>query len=376
METATTPARLSLLDGAMRFLHWWRDELYGLVPGPVRNLATGSDADVVLAQVEGGFQIVTPPTSRVPDGTPEVLSSVQAVAALADMAASRRVSRVGIRLPLSQCFERRVELPRVARDDLQRMLLFDLERATPFRRSEVYTAHLASGESVAKGKQRVRQLVVKREAIDPLLAELKAAGLEPAFVDCWQAAPIAGLSVDFLEANAPLRTGLASQLTLSRVLILLVLALAGPACVLWPSRYEAALAEIPARNAKLRAEAAVVRSAIERSDVAVADLARLQQIRLRQLSAVDVVEALSRLLPDSVWLTDLRIEGDILDITGLAKSGAAIPALLVGSPHFADVSLSAPVTLDPREDKERFSLRLRLKQPEASQHAAASKGPS
>jgi general secretion pathway protein L len=146
--------------------------------------------------------------------------------------------------------------------------------------------------------------------------------------------------------------------------------------VLWPFRYEAALAEITARNSKLRAEAAAVRSAIERSDTAVADLARLQQMRLRQLPTVEIVEELTRLLPDSVWLTDLRIEGDILDITGLAKSGAAIPSLLVGSSHFADVSLSAPVTLDPREDKERFSLRLRLKQPGASQHADAGKGPS
>jgi general secretion pathway protein L len=364
--TGTTQAQLSLLDGAMRFLHWWRDELYGLVPEAVRKLATGSDVDVVLAQVGGGFEIIAVSAPRVRDGTTEVLSRAQAIAVLVDMAMSRRLRGVGVRLPISQCLERCVELPRAARDDLKRILLFDLERATPFRRGDVYTAHLISGEPATKGKLRVRQIIVKRELIDSLLAALKAAGIEPAFVDCWEAVPSTGLSIDFLEADALPRTGLARHLTLSRVLTLLALALASLACVLWPSRYDAALAEITAQNAKLRAEAAAVQSAIDRSNTAVADLMRLQQTRLTRLPAVEVVEELTRLLPDSVWLTDFRIEGEIVDITGLSKSAAAIPSLLAGSPSFVDVTLSAPVTLDPREDRERFSLRLRLKQPEAS----------
>jgi general secretion pathway protein L len=246
------------------------------------------------------------------------------------------------------------------------MLLFDLERATPFRRGDVYTAHLISGHPVTNGKLRVRQIIVKRELIDPLLADLKGAGIEPGFVDCWQTVPSTGLSIDFLEADALPRTGPASHLTPSRVLSLLALALAGLASMLWPSRYDAALAEITARNARLRAEAAAVQSAIDRSNAAVANLMRLQQTRLTRLPVVEIVEELTRLLPDSVWLTDLRIEGDVVDITGLAKSAAAIPPLLTMSPSFVDVSLSAPVTLDPREDRERFSLRLRLKQPEAS----------
>lgn len=364
--TGTSQSQPSLLDAAMRFLHWWRDELFALVPEAVRELATGSDADVVLAQVEGGFEILAGSSSRVRDGKTELLSRAQAVAALADMAMSRRLRGVGVRLHLSQCLERRVQLPTAARDDLRRMLLFDLERATPFRRDDVYTAHLMSGEPAETGKLRVRQIIVKRGLVDSLLAELTGAGIKPAFVDCWEVEPGTGLSIDFLEADALPPTGLASRLTPSRVLALLALVLAGLACVLWPSRYDTALAELAARNVRLRAEAAAVQSAIDRSNAAVANFMRLQQMRLTRLPVVEVIEELTRRLPDTVWLTDLRIEGDIVDITGLAKSAAAVPSLLSSSPSFTDVSLSAPVTLDPREDKERFSLRLRLKQPEAS----------
>jgi len=358
------PARQSLTDAAAGFFEWWRDELLGLVPQWLHRLLADAEAGVVLAQVDGGFQILAASSSRgrTEEAGP-VLSRAQALAALADMAASRKAASVGVRLPFSLCFERRVELPKAARDDLRRMLSFDLERATPFRLGEVYTAALPTGEAGAKGKQRLRQLVVKREAVDPLIADVKAAGLMPAFVDCWQATPASGLPVNFLEASDPPRSGLARHVTGPRVLAVLVVLLAALAGVLSLSRYEAALADIRAETAKLRTQAAAVREAMERSGAAVADLARLQQMKLGQVPTVEVLEELSRVLPDSVWLTDLRIEGDAVDIVGLAKSGAALPPLFVGSALFADAALTAPVTLDQREDKERFSLRIRIKPP-------------
>jgi general secretion pathway protein L len=374
---ASAPARQSLTDAAAGFLEWWRDELLGLVPQWLHRLLADAEAGAVLAQVDGGFLILAASSSRGrTEETGPVLSRAQALAALADMAASRKAASIGVRLPFSQCFERRVELPKAARDDLRRMLNFDLERATPFRLSEVYTAALPTGEAGAKGKQRLRQLVVKREAVDPLIADVKAAGLMPAYVDCWQATPASGLPVNFLEVSDPPRSGLARHLTGPRVLAVLVVLLAAVAGVLSLSRYEAALVEIRAETAKLRTQAAAVREAMERSGAAVADLARLQQMKLGLVPTVEVLEELSRVLPDSVWLTDLRIEGDAVDIVGLAKSGAALPPLFVGSALFADAALTAPVTLDQREDKERFSLRIRIKPPAGAPLPASTSAPT
>jgi general secretion pathway protein L len=369
---SVAPARQSLTDSTARFLEWWGEELLGLVPQWLRRLLADAEAGIVLAQVDSGFLLLpaSPPRGRRED-TPPVLSRAQALAALADLAASRRAGSIGLRLPFGQCFERRVDLPKVARDDLRRMLSFDLERATPFRLGDVYTACLPTAEAGAKGRQRIRQLVVKREAVDPLIADVKAAGLVPAFVDCWQTTPASGLSVNFLEADEPPRSGLSRHVTAPRALVVLVVLLAGLAGVLSLSRYEAALGEIRAETAKLRTQAAGVRDSMERSAAAVADLARLQRTKLGQVPAVEVLEELSRLLPDTVWLIELRIEGDVVDLTGLAKSGAALPPLFVGSTLFSDAMLTAPLTLDQREDKERFSLRVRIRPPAAAQPPAA-----
>jgi general secretion pathway protein L len=262
-----------------------------------------------------------------------------------------------------------VELPAAARSDVRQILNFDLERATPFRLKDVYTAHVVEGEAGAKGKLRVSQMVAKREAIDPLVADVEATGLEVAFVDCWQDQPSAGLGVDFLEQSAP-EAAAQGLVTPPRALAALALVLAVSAVAIILSKHESALEDVQARAAKMRAQAATVRGVLERSDAAVADLARLQQMKLKQIPAIEVLEEVTRVLPDSVWLTDLRMEGDTLDVSGLAKSGAALLSLFERSAIFADAALTAPLTLDQREDKERFSLRIRIKQPMTSRPLA------
>jgi general secretion pathway protein L len=263
-----------------------------------------------------------------------------------------------------------VELPKAALADAQRILNLDLERVTPFKLKEVYTAHLLENEG-ATGKRWVRQFVIKREAIDPLIADVKAAGGDIAFVDCWDREPSRGLSIDFLEPDAPAGQSRMERLfTLPRALAAFAVVLLVAAIILLITRQETALAEIQAQTAKMRERAAFVRQVLDRSDATIGSLAHLQQMKLTRIPTLAVLEEVSRLLPDSVWLSDFRLDGDMLDISGLAKSGATLPPLFAQSAVFADAALTSPLTLDPREDKERFSLRVRIKAPAGVQQSS------
>src|SRR5262249_31113947 len=150
------------------------------------------------------------------------------------------------------------------------------------------------------------------------------------------------------------------------VLLAFALLLAASAFILTLWGYEGALAQVQTQAAQARTQAAAVRNVMERSEAAVGDLARLQNMKLKRIPAIEVLEEVSRVLPDTVWLNDLRIEGDTLDVTGLATSAAGLPALFGRSAVLTDASLAAPVTLDQREDKERFSLRVRIKNQSSS----------
>jgi general secretion pathway protein L len=358
----------SLSGNATAFLGWWRDELLGLVPEQAHRLFARRQPEVVLAQLGAGFAIVNSATSGADNS---VLSRDEAMARLADIGRSKAANAIGIRLPVSLCFVRHAELPLGARRDLRQILDVDLERATPFKLRDVYAAHLVDGEGTGKGKLRVRQFIIKRDAVDPLIAEVKAAGLDVAFVDCWDGQPAVGLPINLIEPRASAAGGMGRVLTPVRVLAALavLLAVSAFAVMLW--KYESALADLQAQVGQARTEAAAVRRVLDRSDAAVADLGRLQSMKLKQIPAIEVLEEVTRILPDTVWLIDFRIEGDVLDMSGLAKAGAALPPLFERSSILADGALSAPLTFDPREDKERFSLRVRIKQRTATRETSA-----
>jgi general secretion pathway protein L len=370
MQGNALPLR-SLADGLARFLGWWRDELWGLVPDYVRRLLTGARSDAVLVEVDGGYLVLAEAGSRGPAAAsgPRILPRTQAIAQLTE-AARKAALATGLRIPADRCYVRRVELPKAALADARRILNLDLERVTPFRLKDVYTAHVAGGEG-ANGKCWVRQFVIKREAIDPLIAEIKAVGGDVAFVDCWDQVPSKALPVDFIESDVSAgQSRVGRFFTVPRALAACAAGLIATAVLLTITRQETALAELQAQTAKVRERAASVRQVLDRTDVTIGNLAQLQQMKLMRIPTLAVLEELSRLLPDTVWLSEFRLEGDMLDISGLAKSGAALPPLFAQSSVFADAALTAPLTLDAREDKERFSLRVRIRSPAGSQQTA------
>ncbi|HEU0290103.1 MAG TPA: PilN domain-containing protein [Burkholderiales bacterium] len=351
------------------FLAWWRDELWGLVPEAVRiHLASGARS-VVVASAPTGLQVFEEAGGRAKPASP-VLALDEAAAAALRIRRQSSPARLGVRIAVQSCFKRSVELPAAARADAGRILDLDLERSTPFKLKDVYTAAYVDANLGPAGRIRAVQLIAKRGTIDPILEELRAAGLEVDFVDCWDEQANAALPVNFLAAGAPQRSDWRRVVTAPRLLAglaaLLVIAL--PALMLW--RYQSALEDVQARVAETRTRATAVRAALQSSNAAVAELTRLQRLKLAQVPSIAILEELSRLLPDSVFIADLRLEGTALDITGLAKSGASLLPLFERSKMFAEPALTAPLTFDQQEDKERFSLRVRLRQVAGEERSA------
>ena len=87
MQGNALPLR-PIADGVARFLGWWRDELWGLVPEYGRRLMTGARSDVVLAEVDGRYLVLAETASRVPAAAPgpRVLPRAQAISQLVEAA--------------------------------------------------------------------------------------------------------------------------------------------------------------------------------------------------------------------------------------------------------------------------------------------------
>ena len=77
-------------------------------------------------------------------------------------------------------------------------------------------------------------------------------------------------------------------------------------------------------------------------------------------SSVIVMEALSRALPESAYVTEIRLEKETLRIVGLADDAPGLLAPLEKSRHMTDVRFFAPMARGPDGKRFRFSIEARV----------------
>jgi general secretion pathway protein L len=339
-------------SGLSRFLSWWGQELYGLLPGS-RPTPESASARVTLAVEPTGLRLIEAGGGKSVNtkfrGAPAPNGVVPVPAMMAYLASLSRIKKspttISLRLPFSACFVRRTELPAGAQRDFARLLALDLERSTPFKTKDVLTTYTVDGAPTAKGLLKVRHLIIKRKSVEECLTEDGAA--------CFPTNFLASSATPGATARP---IGIATTL-----LALGVAALAASATYTYIDHHAQALTRLQAETTRLKAISQSQKDALAKTQSAFTEIANYQKLRAETVSKVTVIEELSRILPDTAWITDLKLDGSTLDISGLATSAAALVPILERSRTFVDATSTASLTFDPREEKERYSIRARIR---------------
>jgi len=260
-------------------------------------------------------------------------------------------------LPAATGLRRRLQLPAAAADRLRDVLSFEIDRQTPFAAADVVHDARIAGRR-ADGQLDVDLVVVplarlqaQREAIGPVAGTL--AGIDLAGSD---GAP---LGVNLLppehrsQLADPWRHG---NLALGAVtLVALVMGM-------WQvldNRREAADAferDLAPRAAQARQVAA------QRQELSaiVAGQAFLDRTHSERPTTVEVLDELTRRIPDGTWLEKLSIRGDQLTLVGQSNEASSLVRTLEASQLWDAPALTGPLQADPRTGRDRFTLVAKL----------------
>ena len=355
LEPARTTAR--------NLWSWWIGELADMWPRRrTGHLAKPPTFREIALRTDGKIEITDVASIA---GTSAVIASFTTAEDLKEAAPDSLVAARSKPLIVSvdsqHCFIHRLDLPKSAQRHLAGIIRLEVARLTPFKPSDILSGWFALPSHT--DLMSIAHIVLKRDVLEPILSKLQALGLpfpevlvrdadgtslpvrlkslEPPPEDrrdrSWQ-------KICFASGAAAI---LAALFTIQRIF----------------AQQDARLEEIAVRMDAASKEAQAVRSKI---DVLETSLRRVASLKHRKRNAPRLRATwneVTKILPDTAWLSSLSIEGASLSIEGQARSAEQLIPALDSSPLFESVAFDGPVTRSSGTGLARFTIRMSLSRP-------------
>ena len=251
-------------------------------------------------------------------------------------------------------------LPAAARSDLRAIVANKLDMLTPWSDEQTYFDVCPSRKRGADLLE-VEIAVTPKQRLDQSLKALKRLGISVAAVDIVEDEATSPPRFDLLAPynDGPKHPTLLRSLTLA-VLVIALLGMGVAGYQIWQGQLD--LNDQRQRIASLKAQTADLPELRQQIDTLTAENIFVATRQMDRPSVLLAVEALSRLLPDDVWLQSVVLDGYRLTLSGFASRASALPPLINDDPNFSNVQFRAPSTMvdqvvgDRLVEVDQFSL--------------------
>ncbi|MFM9862882.1 MAG: PilN domain-containing protein [Micropepsaceae bacterium] len=347
------PAQIADLPGlATRFFRWWLGELRALVPWRQTPVAARRHA-VLHVRTDRWFLRPSPDAEAVALDTK--LSDGDLADRLLNAASGAPLSKLTVLLPRDFAITRRLELPQMSLAHARQAVDLQIDRLSPFKADAVRTATRIAGYDTGKSVMLVDVAIVPLQRVQPIEQRLRALGFTSAAVDIeGDNGEPQGFDLSEPQNAADLRQTRQRALGLAAAAAAIWIV----AIYAWGQAGESEIKSWEARVAELRPAAARSAALRQSVDGMGAPIARANAHD--PAVTLNVLQQLTRLLPDSVQLLDLKLEGNVLQLSGLAANAPDLIGLLEGSPAFKNVKFVSPVVRKAETGVERFEIALQL----------------
>ncbi|GGC02084.1 hypothetical protein GCM10011352_30350 [Marinobacterium zhoushanense] len=339
----------SLVATVKSFWLWWSGELSVLMPAQLSRKMEGRERILHFSsgsfETKEGGQLLRIPLDRA--GSDPTLATWRTLDA----------GKIGLLVTIDpkDLLHKVISLPAATESRLDSVIGFELDRHTPFNASQASFGYRIVKHDRTAQRLEVELFVLPNTVLERINGALEESGLRPSAilpavsVGDNRARSSLNLLPEHQQPKAQRRALLRSRPVIVVLLVSLVIA------VLFYQREErlAELQEMAGPRQAVAEQAQTVREAIEALESGGRYLYERKTARPATLILLD---ELTTLLPDDTWLSRFELEGDELRVQGESTSASGLIGLLEQSPLFEQVSFTSPVTINPRSQKERFSL--------------------
>jgi general secretion pathway protein L len=258
-----------------------------------------------------------------------------------------------LRLADTVVLSKTVSLPLAAERHLGQALAFEMERETPFSAEEIFWTHRVVNRDREHGQLSVQLCLVPRAQLATLIDALGRAGIVP------KRAEIDGDAKRgvFLPLDGDGRNGAARGQRMVRWSALALCAGLAVAAVVTPfvqqSSTSAALDVAIAKHRSTVNDVEKLRREIERLSGS-AEL--LDSERDKASRPLEVLAALTQLLPSDTYLTEFRQQQQKVMLSGRSGGASRLIGALAASDRLRNPSFAAPVTRIDAVPAEVFSI--------------------
>jgi general secretion pathway protein L len=273
-------------------------------------------------------------------------------------AAMLKASRAELVLQPERFVIRPLELPRRATEFLDGIVRAQIDRLTPWS-AENAAFGWSAPVDIPNERVSVTIAATARSLVMPFVSAIARLGADSIAVST--VAPetqngAAAIKVFDHRVRGALEVNRVRRVLAMTLLAAGVLAAAAVAAnVIGGNELDGRLADVTSRIAAQRAKLHAGSDAVRDSA-----LAALERHRHETPASVIVLEVLSQIFPDHTYVTELRIQGDKMQVVGVTRDAPSLIRLIEQSQHFTRATFFAPTTRSPSEPGEHFHIEARI----------------
>jgi len=354
-----------------QFMHWWKSELKSFVPEkyqeklfpqPIKVFLT-PDVDTVNVWHNKNHQIEKNSSKVTDEGEPEKWwHQVQRIINQAD---GKQV-RVEYLVPNQEALIRKIALPAAAKENLDEVIGFELDKYVPFNSDQVQISYKINKENTNSDKILMDLIVLPKPKIEEILhlsddksiqldgidINMKAEGQEPH-----------NLGVNLLPSDKR-KSHNHFNFKLNFALIIILSALIYFVMHTSLVNKQNKVNRLSEINTELQKQARTSKLLRKELKEVIVSSKFLQNKKQERPALVTIFSEVTSILPDHTYITRLKVTHEDVEITGMSDNANILVPLLNKSKSWFLPHLVGGIRQMSRENKEKFTIKADLKEPQ------------